>query len=82
MAEEQKLEERGMRIKITPTNPKLLELLRKSVEAVDAMTKEEREAMHKAQCESWVRGEMGWPAPRYKFVNGVKVYESYEDYCA
>lgn len=64
------------------TDPELLVLLRKAREAVEAMSPEERAAMERAQRESWVRGEMGWPSPRYKWINGVKVYESYEDYCA
>lgn len=45
------------------------------------MTPEEREAMHKAQRESFVRAEMGWPKPKFKMIDGVKVYDSYEDYC-
>jgi len=57
------------------------DLLAKAKAAYDAMSPEERDAMNKAQCESFVRAEMGWPKPKYKWVNGVKVYESYEDYC-
>ena len=56
------------------------ELLKKSVAAVDAMTPEEREAMYEAHKKSWVRAEMSWPKPKFKWVNGCKVYESYEDY--
>ena len=63
------------------TDPKLLKLLAAAVEAYKAMTPEEKEAMHEAQRESWVRGEMSWPAPKYEWVNGCKVYDSYEDYC-
>jgi len=59
----------------------LEDLLAKARLAYRQMTPEEQEAMHKAQCESWVRGEMGWPKPRFTMVNGVKVYDSYEDYC-
>lgn len=43
-------------------------------------TPQEREEMIRAQRESWVRAEMEWPKAKFKFVNGVKVYESYEDY--
>jgi hypothetical protein len=46
-----------------------------------AMTPTEKEQMLKQQAESWVRGESGWPKPKYKIVNGVKTYDSYEDYC-
>lgn len=62
-------------------SPELEALLKKSKELVDAMTPEQREAMYKAQRESWVRGEMAMPKPKFKWVNGVKVYDSYEDYC-
>lgn len=33
-----------------------------------------------AQRDSWVQAEMSWPKSKYKWVNGVKVYDSYEDY--
>jgi hypothetical protein len=58
----------------------LEQLIEESKTKVDAMTPEAREAMYKAQRESWVRAEMGWPKAKYKWVNGVKVYDSYEDY--
>lgn len=57
------------------------ELLKKAKAAYDAMTPEEREEMHRIQRESWVRAEMSWPKPKYKWVNGTKVYESFSDYC-
>jgi len=60
--------------------PELKRLLDESRKLVEAMTPEQKEAMYKAQSESWVRGEMGWPKPKFKYVNGVKVYESKEDY--
>jgi len=63
------------------TDPELLHLLEESKARVAAMTPEEREAMLKVQRESFVRGEMGWPKPKFRWENGVKVYESYEDYC-
>jgi hypothetical protein len=49
---------------------------------VAAMPQAELDEMHRLQRESFVRGEMGWPKPRRKMVDGVMVYESYEDYCA
>jgi hypothetical protein len=58
------------------------ELLKQSKAKVDSMSPEEKEAMLKAQRESWVRAEMSWPKPKFKWVNGTKVYYSYEDYCA
>jgi len=65
---------------ITP-DPELTKRIKESIEAVNKMTPEEQEEMHKAQRASWVRGEMGWPKAKFKMVNGVKVYESYEHYC-
>ena len=56
------------------------ELLKESAAAYAKMTPEAKEAMHRKQRESWVRAEMSWPKPKYKWVNGVKVYESMEDY--
>lgn len=57
------------------------ELLKRGVEQVKAMTEDERRAMWREQVKGVVRAEMSWPKPKYKFINGVKVYESYEDYC-
>ena len=63
------------------TRPELLRLLEESAKRVKAMSPEERAEMIRKQKESWVRGVMGWPKPKFKWVIGVKVYESYEDYC-
>lgn len=63
------------------SNKTLDELLKESAAKVKAMTPAEREEMIKRQGESWMRGEMGWPKPKYHYENGVKVYDSYEDYC-
>ena len=54
--------------------------IERAIERVKAMTPEEREAMYKAQRESYVRAEMSWPKPKFKWINGVKVYDSIEDY--
>lgn len=45
------------------------------------MTPEQQEAMWKAQRDGYVRAEMSWPKAKFKWVNGVKVYDSFEDYC-
>lgn len=60
----------------------LEKLLKQASEKVASMTSEEKEEMLKAQRESWVRGELGMmePKPKFKIVNGVKVYESCEDF--
>lgn len=66
---------------IPPTNEELLALIQRGKEIYEKMTPEERAAMHKRQAESWARAEMNWPKPKFKYIDGVKVYESYEDYC-
>ena len=60
---------------------KLQKLLEEAVAKVKAMSPEELEAMLKVQRENYVKAETSWPKPRCKFVNGVKVYASYADYC-
>lgn len=61
--------------------PELEKKIAEAKAAVEAMSSEEREAMMDAQRRSYVRGEMNWPKPKFKYADGVKVYESYEDYC-
>lgn len=61
--------------------PELEDLLKKSVERVAKMTPEEREEMMCQQRESYARSELSWPKPKFRWENGVKVYDSYEDYC-
>lgn len=46
------------------------------------MTPAEREAMYTQQRDGYAKAEASWPKPVYEWVNGVKVYASYEDYCA
>lgn len=46
-----------------------------------AMTPEQQEAELRQQREGYARAEASWPKPKYAWVNGVKVYASYEDYC-
>jgi hypothetical protein len=64
-----------------PMTLDLTELLKAAKAKVDAMTPDEREAMLKAQRDSYVKAEMSRPKPKFKWINGVKVYASYEDYC-
>ncbi len=59
----------------------MVELLKEAVAKVEAMTPEEREAMFKKQAEGVARAEASWPKAKFKWVNGAKVYDSYEDYC-
>lgn len=55
-------------------------LLKEAAARVRAMPEAEREAMFKAQRDGWVRAAMAWPEAKYKWINGVKVYVSLEDY--
>lgn len=61
--------------------PELDKLLAEAVQRVKAMSKEDLDAMMKAQAESWIQAETSWPKSNYHYENGVKVYHSYEDYC-
>jgi hypothetical protein len=56
-------------------------LLEESKTRVAAMTPEEYAAMIAAQREGYAKAEASWPKPKFKWIDGVKVYESYEDYC-
>lgn len=67
--------------KRAPERPELEKLIEESKRIVAAMTEEEKTATLRKQAESWAIAEANWPKPRFKYVNGVKVYESYEDYC-
>jgi hypothetical protein len=58
----------------------LQKLLADARAAYERMTPEQRADMDRRQKESWVRAEMNWPKPKFKWVDGAKVYESYEDY--
>lgn len=57
-------------------------LLKEAVASFNAMSSEAQADMLRRQRESYVRAEMSWPAPKYRWENGAKVYESYADYCA
>jgi hypothetical protein len=62
-------------------HPELDKALADAKERMARMTPEELDAMRKAQRESWVRGQ-DWGPYNFRWENGVKVYASYEDYCA
>lgn len=61
--------------------PELGALIAESKRQLEAMPAAEREAMYARQRDSYVRAEMSWPKPKFRWANGVKVYASYEDYC-
>lgn len=62
-------------------NDELKRLLADAKAKVGAMSPAEVEAMVAAQRDGYARAEMSWPNPKFKMVDGVKVYDSYEDYC-
>lgn len=55
--------------------------LREAVTWFKALSPEAQAEHCRAQRESWVRAEMSWPAPKFEWINGVKVYALYEDCC-
>lgn len=75
----------ALRMKPSPSRHELAELIRKSIAIVAAMSPEEREAMRKAQRESWVRGEMGLAeaarGKKHVMPDGSIHYDDYEAYC-
>lgn len=56
-------------------------LLAEAKAKVARMSREEYEAMLATQRDGYAKAEASWPKPRFRWENGVKVYESYEDYC-
>lgn len=60
---------------------KLMKLLEEAKRKVSNMSQEELKQMLEEQKKSFVRSELSWPKAKYKMVDGVKVYDSYEDYC-
>ena len=63
----------------------LKRLLAEAQARYDAMTPEQQAEMWRKQKEGYVRAEMSWPKPKFRWetINGqlTKVYESWEDYC-
>lgn len=60
---------------------KINALIHRARERWDAMTPEQKAEWERQQAESWARAEASWPEAKFRMVDGVKVYESYEDYC-
>jgi hypothetical protein len=59
----------------------LAELFARAEQRWATMTPEEQEAMLAEQRASYARSIADWPKPKYRWIDGVKVYDSYEDYC-
>ncbi len=60
---------------------KLEQLIAESKKRVAAMTLAELDAMVRRQIEGVAKAEASWPKSKFEWVEGVKVYASYEDYC-
>ena len=56
------------------------DLLKRAKDKFDRMSPEQQDAMMAAQKKSLVNAEMSWPKPKFTMKDGVKVYDSYEDY--
>ena len=54
--------------------------IKKACADFDALPEAEQREIRRQQRESWVRGEMSWPKPKYKWIGGAKVYDSLDDY--
>lgn len=63
------------------TEEELKSLVSEAMKRTARMTPEEREAMFKRQREGYAKAEASWPKAKFHWVNGTKVFESYEDYC-
>lgn len=61
--------------------PELKKLLADAQARYDAMTPAERVEMWRQQRDGYVRAEMSWPKSKFRWIDGVKTYDSYEDYC-
>ena len=57
------------------------ERLKKSAVNFVALSPEARDALLKQQRASYVKTEIPWPKAKFHWENGVKIYESLEDYC-
>ncbi len=62
-------------------NPDWGDLYEKAIARMRTMTESEYNDMIRKQRESYARSIAEWPKPKYHWENGVKVYNSYEDYC-
>lgn len=59
----------------------LTKLMEEAQARYDAMSPEEQEAMWRQQRDGYARAEASWPKPKFEWIDGVKIYASFEDYC-
>lgn len=55
--------------------------LSEALEWVRTLSDEDRERLMRAQQASYARSITDWPKSNFEWINGVKVYSTYEDYC-
>ncbi len=60
---------------------KLEQMITESKKRVAAMAPAELDTMVRRQIDGVAKAEASWPKPKFEWVDGVKVYASYEDYC-
>lgn len=59
----------------------LKDLIAESEACYAAMSPVEQQATSETQRQDYIKAEASWPRPKFKVVNGIKVYTSYADYC-
>ena len=59
----------------------LARLIQQAAAKYKALSPEQKAAHDAAQRASFVRSIVDWPKPKFRWENGVKVYDSFEDYC-
>ena len=57
------------------------ELLKKAAADFAALSPEAKKALLRQQAVAYAKAELEWQKAKFHWENGVKVYESYEDYC-
>lgn len=63
------------------TDAEVKDLVDEAYRRYYAMTPEQQADMWRQQRGGYAKAEASWPRPKYKYVNGAKVYDSYTDYC-
>ena len=57
------------------------ELLKKATANFAALSPEAQRALLHQQAMACAKAELDWQKAKFRWENGEKVYESYEDYC-
>lgn len=62
------------------TREELDKLVKESIARFNALPVEEQQKIRQQQRDGYVKAEMSWPKPKYHWENGIKVYDSLDDY--